>query len=151
VADAAFEMHPVAAQTVVHRHVPRVVLLVQEDAPIGGAVRAGLPRGVLLAVAAVASAAGITVLGVPVRAFTSHAKPTHQRHRMQERRPLYGAVFRSIGISNGCSPRRRAAGSRIWCSLPGGSGGMGRGRLRGALKMLFASSPETPISHSAFS
>ena len=31
----------------------------------------------------VARAVGITVLWVPVRAFTSQAKPTHQRQRMQ--------------------------------------------------------------------
>ncbi len=36
----------------------------------------------------VARAVGITVLWVPVRAFSSHANPTHQRQRMQERRPL---------------------------------------------------------------
>ena len=58
----------------------------------------------------VARAVGITVLWVPVRAFTSQAKPTHQRHRMHARRPLYGTVLRSIGMSNGCRPRRLAAG-----------------------------------------
>ena len=36
----------------------------------------------------VASAVGMTVLCVPHLAFTSQAKPTHQRQRMQAPRPL---------------------------------------------------------------
>jgi len=99
----------------------------------------------------VSIARGITVFCVPHLAWTSQAKPTHQRHRMQAPRPLYGTELRSLGISNGWSPKRFAAGLRISCSRVGGSGGMGRGRLRGARKMLLESSPETPISHSAFS
>ena len=36
----------------------------------------------------VASAVGITVFCVPFLALTSQAKPTHQRQRMHDRRPL---------------------------------------------------------------
>ena len=75
----------------------------------------------------------------------------HLIDRMQDRRPLYGTVFRSIGISKGCSPSRSAAGRSTWCSLLGGSGGIGRGFRRDGLKILLVSSPETPISHSALS
>ena len=36
-------------------------------------------------------------------------------------------MFRNIGMSNGCRPRRFAAGSRIWCSLVGGQRRHGQG------------------------
>ena len=55
VADAAFEVHAVAAQAIVHQHVlSALCFLSKKDARIGGAVRTGLPGGILLTVAALA-------------------------------------------------------------------------------------------------
>jgi hypothetical protein len=100
----------------------------------------------------VASARGITVLWVPFLAFVSHAKPTHQRIRMQADRPSRGTELMSSGVSKGCRPSRSAAGFRISYSRGRGwSGGIGSGFLRGPLNGSGSTSPLTPISRSAFS
>jgi hypothetical protein len=52
--DAAFEVHTMAPQAIVDQHVLRVVRLVQKNARVGGAVGAGLPRGMFLAMAVLA-------------------------------------------------------------------------------------------------
>ena len=50
-ANSSLEVHAVAAQAVVHQELLPVVLLVQEDFRVSGAVRAGRPFGILLLVA----------------------------------------------------------------------------------------------------
>ena len=58
----------------------------------------------------------------------------------------------SRGRSNGCSPSLSAAGLRISYSLDFGViGGIGRGLFLVPWKMFGVTSPETPISYSAFS
>jgi hypothetical protein len=100
----------------------------------------------------VASARGITVLCDPFLAFVSQPKPTHQRIRMQAERPSRGTELTSSGVSNGCRPRRSAAGFKIPYSRGrGSSGGIGSGLRRGPLNGSGPTSPLTPISRSAFS
>src|ERR1039457_1838120 len=55
VANAAFEMHAVAAQAIVHQQALPVVLFVQKQPPVSGAVRSRLPLGELLPVARAAA------------------------------------------------------------------------------------------------
>ena len=62
-ANSSLEVHAVAAQAVVHQELLPVVLLVQEDFCVSGAVRAGRPFGILLLVAIPAALADLQ--GVP--------------------------------------------------------------------------------------
>ena len=55
VTDAAFEMHAVAAQAIVHQQTLPVVLFIQKQPPVGRAVRPRLPLGELLPVARAAA------------------------------------------------------------------------------------------------
>ena len=74
VANAAFEVHAVAAQAIVHQGLLAIVLLVEKDALVSGAVRARLPLRELLLMAAAAAVhhgADISCL----RRRTGSAKP----------------------------------------------------------------------------
>ncbi len=92
------------------------------------------------------------MLWVPFFALVSQAKPTHQRIRMQAERPSRGTELIKSGVSKGWSPSRSAAGFRISYSRGrGSSGGIGSGFRRGPLNGSGSTSPQTPISRSAFS
>ena len=83
VADAALEVHSVAAQAVVLKRLPGVVLPVEEDPRVGGGVRARLPVGELLPVALLAARQHVGKVGLAEPDGLGDAPAEMPGHAMQ--------------------------------------------------------------------